>query len=796
MAGVAALVFGMMVSPVVGMTAATAAPTAVIDPAVDLIDAQRVTLTASGFSPGGYIVVAQCPTASTTFGDCGNFSYPENGTDANGSATVEIVLDAILRHASTETDCRTAPTCVLAVAENFDGNVLVRVPLVFDPDAPLAPPPELTLQPSAGFVDGQQVTVTGAGFVRDEGVAVIPCAAAPLDLDDCEGDSGEFFSPEPDGSFTGPITLYATIQTPRGGLVDCRISDACVLVATDGYSEALSSGSVTPLSFDPDAPLPPPPAATVAPDRDLIDGQTVTVEGEGFRPDETISVLECGPGATSFEDCVYFTAQYVQTDNEGRFSTELTLLATFATTGADPVDIDCRTSTSPCVVVAAQRGFTAPRAAHVEVHFDPEGPLLPQPEIALSTATGIADGTTVTVRGRYFTPDRFAAVQFCEVGSKPLDRCASGVGDIVEVDGTGTFSFDLTLYGEFDTFRGKTVDCRQPPGCEVVALEQARGREARAAVSFGPAPPPRGRYLDHVFDEVDVTRDIVYRTTTDYRGNTVDLHLDIWQPRGDTLSSRPLMMWMHGGYFVFGDKSSMDYYAREFARRGYVAVSLQYRLRSGIPISDVGGLVAAGYDAYEDATAAIEWLNAHADEYGIDPDKIAAGGYSAGAVTGLNLAYLPGQRGPSSSVIDAAVSIAGLTFGAPDPGEPPAIAFHGTNDTTLPISGAETACLRALAVGIHCEVVPYEGSGHEIESTKRRDIVRRTADFLKVWMIDAPPPVAPPIVSGRVIRPAPAGSLANTGYDPRPFSATGASLVMLGWLARVAAVRRKRGQVA
>jgi acetyl esterase/lipase len=783
-----------MAVPVVPATAANAdTPAAVIDPAVDLNDTQRVTLTASGFSPGGYIVVAQCPSAATTFEACGNYSYPDSETDSNGGVTLEIVLDAILRVGSTETDCRTADTCVLAVAENGGGDVsaAVRVPLAFDPDAPLAPPPELALQPAGAFVDGQRVTLTGTGFVREQAVSVIQCAGTPTDLEDCAGDSGEFFWAEPDGSFAGGFTLYAVIHTPRAGLVDCRVPDACVLVATDGFSETLNGVAVTALAFDPDAPLLPPPSATVAPDRDLVDGQAVTVEGEGFRPDEIISVLQCLPGAVSFDDCAYFNVQYAQTDSEGRFSTALPLFATFTTSGPEPVEIDCRTSASPCVVVAAQRGFTAPRAAHVEVHFDSDAPLLPPPEIDVSPATGIADGGSVTVRGENFTALREVSVRLCEIGTEG-EECDNDASDFLQVDTSGNFTASLTLFGEFDIFTGETVDCREAPGCEVVADDYSRGRSARAPVMFGPPPPSRGRYLDRVFDEVDVARDIVYRTTTDYRGNPVDLHLDVWQPKGDTLERRPLMMWMHGGYFIFGDKRNMDYYAREFARRGYVAVSLQYRLRPGVPTSDVGDIVAAGYDAYEDATAAIEWLKSHAAEYRIDPDKVAAGGYSAGAVTGLNLAYLPRQRGPSTSVIDAAVSIAGLTFGAPDPGEPPAIAFHGTNDTTLPISGSETACVRARAVGVHCEVVPYDGSGHEIASTKQRDIVRRTADFLKVWLIDAPPPVAPPpappIVSGSVILPAPAGTLAATGGDPRPLAATGLSLLALGWLAVLVAI--------
>ena len=88
--------------------------------------------------------------------------------------------------------------------------------------------------------------------------------------------------------------------------------------------------------------------------------------------------------------------------------------------------------------------------------------------------------------------------------------------------------------------------------------------------------------------------------------------------------------------------------------------------------------------AYHDADASIAWLRAHSDEYRIDPQAIAAGGYSAGAVNSLNLAYLPGELGPPTSRIAAAISIAGLTVGTPEKGEPPSLVLHGLDDTVVP----------------------------------------------------------------------------------------------------------------
>ena len=57
---------------------------------------------------------------------------------------------------------------------------------------------------------------------------------------------------------------------------------------------------------------------------------------------------------------------------------------------------------------------------------------------------------------------------------------------------------------------------------------------------------------------------------------------DIYTPTGDTQTSRPAMIWVHGGAFAAGDKAKAPYpkLANEFAQRGYVALSINYRLMS------------------------------------------------------------------------------------------------------------------------------------------------------------------------------------------------------------------------
>ena len=73
-------------------------------------------------------------------------------------------------------------------------------------------------------------------------------------------------------------------------------------------------------------------------------------------------------------------------------------------------------------------------------------------------------------------------------------------------------------------------------------------------------PRPGGdgvlRYRDQVFSNVTVTNDLTYGSAIGRDGNPATLKLDLYQPTGDTVAKRPAMLWIHGGGFTTGDKSS------------------------------------------------------------------------------------------------------------------------------------------------------------------------------------------------------------------------------------------------
>jgi acetyl esterase/lipase len=251
--------------------------------------------------------------------------------------------------------------------------------------------------------------------------------------------------------------------------------------------------------------------------------------------------------------------------------------------------------------------------------------------------------------------------------------------------------------------------------------------------------PPGTRYVYEVFDAVDVTRDVVYRTTTTWDGQRIDLRLDIYQPRGDTARERPAIMWMHGGGWVGGDRSLMSGYATDSAERGYVGVSIQYRLRPQ-PSQD------AVFDAYDDAVAAVAWLKAHAAQYRIDPDAIVAGGHSAGAFNAMHLLYTPGERGPATSPIAGGVALAGFSFSAPSPGDPPAVMLAGSADTIVRLENVRTTCDDARSDGNTCDLIVYEGRDHlfpyQIGDQVQADLHDRVFEHI-LWPLGYRPETVP-----------------------------------------------------
>lgn len=248
-----------------------------------------------------------------------------------------------------------------------------------------------------------------------------------------------------------------------------------------------------------------------------------------------------------------------------------------------------------------------------------------------------------------------------------------------------------------------------------------------------------GRYGEQaIFDssQVVVVEDVLYGSATHlFNGNEVDLLMDVWMPdpEVDPETQRPMLLLVHGGSFMSGSRDDMNFYCMEFARRGYVAATVSYRLgwgcdpNAGIFTCLVCGplanqLKAAAYCAVQDVRAAMRHLAYYASDFGGDPTHLFVGGGSAGAIASLHAAVVdpaeaetyfgpeialaggPDESGndlPANYIVRGVVNNCGAIFNTALLGggeEIPVISFHDQLDCVVPYaSGNVLSCLGCAA---------------------------------------------------------------------------------------------------
>ena len=176
-------------------------------------------------------------------------------------------------------------------------------------------------------------------------------------------------------------------------------------------------------------------------------------------------------------------------------------------------------------------------------------------------------------------------------------------------------------------------------------------------------------FVDHaaqvVAEEGDNLADVTIVRNIRYRdGESKSWVLDLAMPREKASQPRPAIVVIHGGGWIEGDKSSFSTTEKrmpgniiDFARLGFVAVTINYRLSGEAPYPA----------ALDDCRCAVRWLRAHAGQYGIDPQRIGAYGNSAGGHLALLLGMIdePADREKNapwrdqSSLVQAAASDSG-----------------------------------------------------------------------------------------------------------------------------------------
>jgi acetyl esterase/lipase len=241
------------------------------------------------------------------------------------------------------------------------------------------------------------------------------------------------------------------------------------------------------------------------------------------------------------------------------------------------------------------------------------------------------------------------------------------------------------------------------------------------------------RYRDAVFGDVTISASLPFRQTVDVKGARETLTLDVYQPAGDTEARRPAIVWIHGGGFRPGNDKRQKYIvtmATEFAKRGFVSVAPDYRVRD-----DVGpDRMPALKDALEDCREALAWVRAHAAEYRINPSRIAIGGGSAGGMIAVNLAALEGAPSGGGRGVFALVDLwgspaASLRVAAAGRRFPPTIIVHGTADALVPFSQSEQLAAELAAKGVVHELRAIAGAPHT-PTAAMADILNWTTAFV------------------------------------------------------------------
>jgi acetyl esterase/lipase len=222
-------------------------------------------------------------------------------------------------------------------------------------------------------------------------------------------------------------------------------------------------------------------------------------------------------------------------------------------------------------------------------------------------------------------------------------------------------------------------------------------------------------------------------------GDDARQRLDIYAPEGQ--GPFPVIVFNYGGSWDSGSKNDYAFVGRALASRGYVVAIANYRL---VPTIRYPVFV-------DDVAQSINWVFAHANEYGGDPDRIFAMGHSAGAYN-LVQAVL---RNDLSAKVRAMVTLAGpfdfLPLDSPksiaafsavtDLAEtqpvnadlsaaPPLLLLHGSADQTVRIRNSQSLYAAWRKAGRSAQLRTYEGLSHAGIMLALSTVRRKTAPVL------------------------------------------------------------------
>ena len=336
------------------------------------------------------------------------------------------------------------------------------------------------------------------------------------------------------------------------------------------------------------------------------------------------------------------------------------------------------------------------------------------------------------------------------------------------------------------------------------------GRAQGAAAACG-----GGRYVADTFPTVQTTVGVEFgrNTAIDYstgqESAPLPLYLDFYEPAGDAAAQRPLLILAFGGSFVTGTRQDADIVAicQAFARKGYATAAIDYRLVQPGAKGLNYALLANRPDlladelvrAANDLRAAVRFFRAMTSTYRIDPAKVFVGGFSAGAITALQVGYtetvaensdlniqkayarygglegntdLPGNGLLGTYNSQNVAGVFNIAGGINDlsllsAGNPPLYSAQGTRDEVVPydcgsvsysnyaLCGGNQLQMRALSaeVNLTSRLYPVVGGTHSSPASEpnRSLVIADAAAFLQTLICPAAPlPVTLSAFGGRV----------------------------------------------
>ncbi|MEO6880313.1 MAG: carboxylesterase family protein [Mycobacteriaceae bacterium] len=119
------------------------------------------------------------------------------------------------------------------------------------------------------------------------------------------------------------------------------------------------------------------------------------------------------------------------------------------------------------------------------------------------------------------------------------------------------------------------------------------------------------------------------------------LNLNVWTPMGSA-SGLPVLVWIHGGSFMNGSGSVLEYDGSAFARDGVVCVTINYRLAAeGFLYTDTDAVDGTANLGLQDQVGALRWVQDNIAAFGGDPARVTVAGESAGAMSVTTLLAMP-----------------------------------------------------------------------------------------------------------------------------------------------------------